>query len=289
MHEQLIKMAPKSYSKLSTYKKERLCELLQYLQNNEHILGVLWGGSITYKEDVEKSDVDLFCLINQVEIFENVLKKNSFYLTNIDVIIYQGSFPWTEKLYTLYYKKDIDFSIDVCLINSDNAESFFWEPDGYILFDKLGTIEKCRTLQMSKPDSNRQPFLRSNPFSLAVITLKKIEKNLSRNHLWNAIEQLSILRRYIMQIFRLDIIKDNYFLGRVDRDIEDIAPFDVNEKFSKTVAVYDTKDIASKTIQLIEITESILEYMKISNEKNVLEWVTKQLKHEKNKLFRYII
>lgn len=277
----------KYFSSLSKFKNDKCCEIVELLQNNKFVSGVLLGGSISYKMDIEKSDVDLFCLIKQVQYFEIELK-NNFNISAVDVIINQGSFPWTGKLYTIYYVDDIDFSIDVCLIDNKSAKTFFWEPNGIILFDKEGKIQKYRDSQMSKPDFTRQPFLKSNPFSLAVITLKKIDKNLSRGHLWNALEQLNILRRYIMQIIRFEVVQNHNFLGRVDRDFEDVTPIEINIQLSHTTAIYNSNDIAQKTFQLIEILETLTCYLQVSKEKYLQEWIFRQLVHEKNKLKFYI-
>jgi hypothetical protein len=277
---------PDSIRQLSPFRGERLDELLSLMSAHKNVLGILLGGSFSYKHDIAKSDVDLFCLVDDVSSFEKKINKN-LSLNDLDEIIFQGSFPWTEKLYTLYFKLDIDFSIDLCLIDSNKAETFFWEPDGVVLFDSENVISNSRSRQMNNPAFTRQPFLKLNPFSLSVITLKKIEKNISRNHLWNALEQLNSLRRYIMQIIRLDVIKNNYFLGRVDRDIEDVIPNEINQKFKKTVALCESKDIAQKAVMLIEILLQIEEPLEKGNEKEFQQWIIKQLKHEQTKLSSY--
>lgn len=277
-----------SISELSTYRSERLDELLTLLNSHKQVSGILLGGSLSYKDDSTKSDVDLFCLIFDVNIFENNLIKFLSGLRDVDEIIHQGSFPWTEKLYTIYFNQDIDFSIDLCLIEFESAETFFWEPDGFILFDRAQVINRCRSKQLNSPKFSRQPFLKSNPFSLSVITLKKIEKNLSRNHLWNALEQLNSLRRYVMQIIRLKVIKDDKFLGRVDRDIEDVIPAEINQTLSITVAVYDSKDIAMKTILLVNLFLTQEKHLQQGNEKQFQHWIMKQVEHEKKKLLTYL-
>ncbi|MBS1776156.1 MAG: aminoglycoside 6-adenylyltransferase [Bacteroidetes bacterium] len=287
--EEIVKFKlPKNVENISFQRAEILNELLENLYHDQLVLGVLLGGSISYKENIQKSDVDLFCLIQEPDSFEKNLIKNSYDLKNLDTIIYQGIFPWTEKLYTIYYKNDLDISIDVCVISPMKQEKFFWEPDGYILFDKAGIIESCRKLQINSPNYTRQPFLKSNPYSLAIVTLKKIEKNISRDHLWNALELLSILRRYLMQIVRVNIINDTIFLGRPDRDIEDILPIDLNKKFSATTAKYERLDIASKAIALCEMAESLSASLADTQEYEMKEWIIKQLKHERNKLSKYI-
>lgn len=279
---------PDSIEQLSTYRKERLEQLVSLLNDSKQVSGILLGGSIAYKNDIEKSDVDLFCLIHDAKGFESNMSENLILLEDVDEIIFQGSFLWTEQLYTVYFKQDIDFSIDLCLINTDKSTTFFWEPDGYILFDKEQLIEQCRLNQMSSASFTRQPFLKQNPFSLSIITLKKIEKNLSRNHLWNAMEQLNSLRRYVMQIIRLKVIKHDNFLGRVDRDIEDVIPIEINKSLSKTVAIYDTKDIAKKTILLIDLLEAQQKHLNQSNEEQFKNWILKQAQHERYKLVTYI-
>jgi hypothetical protein len=279
---------PKNIEKLSHQRVEILNELLENLYQDQFVSGLLLGGSLSYKEDIEKSDADLFCLIPEADIIEEKLIKNSYGLKYFDTIVYQGFFPWTEKLYTIYYKDDLDFSIDVCIISSTKQETFFWEPDGQILFDKEGAIERCRELQMNSQGFTRQPFLKSNPHSLAIVTLKKIEKNLSRGHLWNALEQLSILRRYLMQIIRIDVINQTNFLGRVDRDIEDVIPAELNKQFSLSIAKYDKSDIAAKAFLLSEMAESLTLKLSKSQEMDMQEWILKQLEHEKNKLSKHI-
>jgi len=124
-----------SFTVLSKYKFERFCDILDYLHQNELVSGVLLGGSVSYKKDIKKSDIDLFCLISQVKSFETELKNVLPTLNDLDAIIYQGSYPWTEKLYTIFYKSDLDFCIDLSLVNINNSETFFWEPNGHILFD----------------------------------------------------------------------------------------------------------------------------------------------------------
>jgi hypothetical protein len=279
---------PDSIKQLPPYRDERLSELLSLLQDNDQVLGVLLGGSFSYKDDLVKSDIDLFCLINQVSVFEANLNTFLALLTEIDTIIFQGNFPWTEKLYTIYFNKDIDFSIDLCLISSENAETFFWEPNGYILFDKGEVIDKSRAKQAGRPGFTKQPFSKSNPFSLAIVTLKKIEKNISRGHLWNALEQLNIFRRYIMQIIRLNVVRHKDFLGRVDRDIEDVLPSEINLKLSKTVPIYQSADIASKTTILMEVFIGLLDYLQESNEQQLQDWILKQLDNERIKLTHHI-
>jgi hypothetical protein len=51
---------PPFYEKLSQYKKDRLLEVFDLIQKNQNFEGVLWGGSVSYKENTEGSDVDLF-------------------------------------------------------------------------------------------------------------------------------------------------------------------------------------------------------------------------------------
>lgn len=278
----------KNINSLSDYKRNRFLELIEYLSLNEHTSGILLGGSISYKLEINKADIDLFCLLIDARAFEIGFVHDYNNLSDVDEIIYQGTFPWTERLYTIFYIDDMDFSIDLALIDVSKSKSFFWEPNGHILIDKHKIIEKCRKEQMVRTNYSWQPLLKKNPFTMSIISIKKIEKNLHRGHLWNAIDQVRNLRKYLMQVIRMYILNDNKFLGRVDRDIEDVLPKEFIEKFSKTIPNYDYKDIASKTIYLSDLAESLIEYIIGTHEEPLKKWVYKHLIHERQKLLKYI-
>jgi hypothetical protein len=273
---------------ISAYKKKYGNDILEILFESPFVSGVLLGGSVSYKLNNEGADLDFFCLISNLNDFESALRTCFSKLDYIDVIIYQGYYPWTEKLYTCYYQERLNFSIDICLIDINHAESFFWEPEGKIIFDKYGKIETFRNNTMLVESYIKQPFLKPNPFSLAIIALKKIGKNLSRNHLWNALEQMNILRRYIMQITRLHVLNDTDFLGRVDRDIEDVFSQKLNEEFSDTIASYNVVDIAFKTIFLCNLLKTSLPNAKKTGEANLIAWMINHIDFEENKLVSYI-
>lgn len=274
---------------LPLYKREISEDLIAKLHESHAVLGVMLGGSLAYKMEHEKADIDLFCLINNEKEFEKNIENFLRNVSNLDIIISQGYFPWTKNLYTLYFINDLSFSIDLCLIDSSFVNSFFWEPKGIILFDKEGLINKHRYIQQSDPSYTAQPFLKENPFSLSIVALKKIEKNLSRNHLFNALEQMNILRRYIMQIIRVNVLHDTNFLGRVDRDIEDCLPENLRLALARTIATYCHADIAIKTIQLTEILKTYLKYVEDTREQKMENWILKQIKHEQKSLSNYAI
>lgn len=273
--------------KLRSSKLKKLNSIVNSLYTNNKVIGILLGGSVSYSSNLTKSDIDLFCLIQDTKEFINDLYALKSENKNIDEIIYQGNFAWTNELYSLYYKSDIDFSIDLCLVDFKQLGCFFWEPKGIILFDKQMDIEKARHLQMNQFDYTMQPFLRSNPFSLAVINLKKIEKNLQKNRLWNAIECLNIFRRYIMQILRINILKNINFLGRVDREIEEVISVEINYNLASTLALYNQRQIASCATSLIDLLTSQLDYFDIDKEKINKKWIIRQLHHERLKLNNY--
>jgi hypothetical protein len=270
------------------HKTKKVDDIVKILLSKKELFSILLGGSNSYKNDLNKADVDLFCLVD----FDNsMFQETQLNISNVDEfdqIIYQGFFPWTGEIYTVYFKDDLDFSIDLCFVKIDEVKFFFWEPNAIILYDLENEVLNSRKKQMSKKDYTRQPFLKTNPFSLSVITIKKIEKNIQRNHLWNALELLSILRRYTMQIFRLNVLNEIYFLGRVDRDIEDILPKKINTLLINTVPIYDKDDIALKTVSLINCILDLKNVLLESNENEYFDWIIKQLLHEKSNLLKII-
>ena len=131
---------------------------------------------------------------------------------------------------------------------------------------------------MTNKRFSEHPFNRINPFTLAIVTLKKIEKNLHRGHLWNAIELLNIMRRYYMQIMRASINEPRPYLGRPDRDIEDVLSASQNALLSNTVPSYDRFDIAQKTLSLANLFWEQQDYLDASEEYYLKPWILRQLK-----------
>jgi hypothetical protein len=280
---------PASFENLSLYKKERIYEIINKLHSSKLILGVLWGGSLSYKNDPSsKADVDLFCLVKNADEYIEILKNEWRNDKEISMVLSHGYFPWTGELYGIYFKGDNDFGIDICLISLNKASTFFWEPNGHILWDEGSIINDSRKTQQENPQYTNQPFLKSNPFSLSVVTAKKIEKNLARVHLWNALELLSILRKYVMQIIRIYEIRDTQFLGRVNRDIEEVFSSEMNKSFIETIATYDVKDIAIRTTKLLLMLDSFLIYFDKNKEGDIQEWVKDEIENEIEKLKLYI-
>lgn len=165
---------------------------------------------------------------------------------------------------------------------------FFWQLSGFIVFDRSGKIGGYLKAQKENPNFNRLPFLKKHPFTQAIISIKKIEKNLSRGYLWNALYIMNLLRTYVMQIMRMYEMKDTNFIDiRADRDIEVVLSPDTNKAFSETVASYNPADIATKTVKLAGMLESLIKYSVESGEKHLQEWILKQIEYEQQKLIKY--
>lgn len=91
-----------------------------------------------------------------------------------------------------------------------------------------------------------------------------------------------------MQVVRLYIVKNANFLGRVDREIEDVMPEEFNRKFSNTIPLYESQDIAAKTILLSQIAEEFIEHIAGTKEEFLKDWILKHLHHEKDKLLKHL-
>ena len=84
---------PNNIAELSSFKTEKLFDLVTLLYEHHQVIGVLLGGSITYKINVSKSDIDLFCLIQERNLFEINLPEFLTHLSGVDETIFQGYFP----------------------------------------------------------------------------------------------------------------------------------------------------------------------------------------------------
>jgi len=271
---------PPFYEKLSQYKKDRLVEVFDLIQKDKNFEGVLWGGSVSYKENTEGSDVDLFCLVTSVEDAIIAIQTTWIMIPEMDIVLDQGSFPWLGKTLTLYYKKDLDFSIDIGLVAEVTSSKFFWEPKGHVLLDRLGKIQSFLAVQLQNPNFTHLPFIKKNPFSRTIVSLRKIHKNIARNHLWNAYFLMNQMRNTVIEIIRIHHLKELDFLGRPDRDIEEVMPADMNVALSATVASYDGPDIAKKTVLLAQLLKSLIQYSVDTNEQQLESWLVKQIDYE---------
>jgi len=148
-------------------------------------------------------------------------------------------------------------------------------------------ISKAMVTQLEQSHFTHLPFLNKQPLTSALLSLKKIEKALSRGYLWNALHCLGLMRNSLMQVYRIYEGEDTQFMGRVNRDIELSMNSSWKDQFQATQPLYDVKDIASKTIALAEIFEYLLRYAHEAGEENIVAWAKKQIAHEKGKLERY--
>lgn len=281
---------PDFTNKLDEYKKSRLAEILNKVYGDRNFEGILWSGSMAYKKDLTRSDADLVCLTKDIAQAEASIKNDWINLSEVDVVLDQGSFPWLGRTYTIYFKESLDFSVDIGLVEESAAPKFFWQPSGFIVFDRFGKISDFLKAQKENPSFTFQSHpnnIKRHPFTQAVISIKKIEKDLSRGHLWDALYIMNLLRRYVMQIIRIYEMKDKNFGSRVDKDIEDILSPETNKALSETVAIYDSTDIATKTAKLAGMLEFLVRHSVESGEKHLQEWILKQIKHEHQKLKTY--
>lgn len=116
---------PDFINKLDEYKKNLLSEILNKIYNDQNFDGVLWSGSMPYKEDISRSDADFLCLVKDTAQAEISIKNDWINLPEVDVILDQGSFPWLGRTYTIYFKDSLDFSVDIGLISESVASNFF--------------------------------------------------------------------------------------------------------------------------------------------------------------------
>ena len=120
------------------FSRQRLDELLPLLSETSNINAVLLGGSQSYNPHLQRADSDLFLLVNDSKQAQQELKTICEKTTDFDVLVFQGFFPWTQLLYTIYFKHNDLYSIDIALIDLHHGDTFFWEPNGIILLDKYG-------------------------------------------------------------------------------------------------------------------------------------------------------
>lgn len=271
---------PDEFFRLVDCKQEALRDVINILVSTPKVLGVLWAGSIRRKKSFELSDIDLFCNVTNPNTLQIKLLATFSSLNNVEIVVNQGYFPWMGELLTIFYKFIPDFAIDIGLVDSNKASTFFWEPEGFILFDNNNMIHNSRKDLMNSPNFTQQPFQAKTPFQNIILLLKKIRKNLSRGHLWNCIEYISTARRNLMIILRLYVLKDDDYLGRVERDIEDVLPQEMLDDLKKTQPELEKLSIVNCALIIARWTQSELHCIQETSNLELRRWIEKELKNE---------
>ena len=184
-------------------------------------------------------------------------------------------------------KNEDFFSIDIGFIDYSKGNSFFWEPNGIILWDNEGVILRTQNKIQQFQGYNKYPFFSSRPILHSVLLTKKIRKNLLRNHLWNCNEYLNKLRRNLIFLLRIHTIKTVDFLGNPERNIENVFSKEIIFRLNNTQPRITQADITKCTILIIKWLLEILNSEIIMQETidvKMSEWYYKELNNSLNQL-----
>jgi len=279
----LINFISLKLSSVSSKHAEYFLEIIDSLSSQPDIDGVLLGGSLSRGKADLYSDIDLFCLCNsgKVELIKTNLTENFQRLENIEQVIEQDSFGWLGETISLFYANELFFSVDIGLLDFSKSKHFFWEPTGIILWDNHKAIARGQNSVRAYAGYQRFPFSSQFPVRSSVILLKKLRKNLLRNHLWNCIEYLNKLRRNLIFLIRIHLAKQDNFLGNPERDIEDVLPSEMLERLSKTQPKLNKFQIAEAVFLLTDWLVTIVDRPMIEFETKgglMTTWLLKELR-----------
>jgi hypothetical protein len=217
------------------YRKRSFLQILAILSTFQDIQGILWGGSYLRGSADPLSDCDVFCHANydSTEQLQAVVSKLEA-TENVRSALYQGYWPWFGHLWTVFFSADVLFTVDLGFVQDRDATAFFWEPTGMVIKDQTGVIGASIAGNLARGNTNQ--FKLDFPCRNIFFLLSKIQKNVVRGHFWNALEYLNQARRYLMLMLRDAYVAADAYLGRPDRNIEDVLPRQILVRLQETVA-----------------------------------------------------
>jgi hypothetical protein len=272
--------------------RDNFLDTINSVKSCSDIKGVLLGGSLSRKKMDRYSDVDLFCLCspNKIDSINKILLKKLQKLESVEQVVEQGSFGWLGETITVYFSGEMYFSIDIGMVEFTKGTLFFWEPEGVILWDYRNIIANGQVASRALKGYKKFPFSSQFPVRHSVVLLRKLKKNLLRNHLWNCIEYLGKIRRNLIFLLRIHVVKKDDFLGNPDRDIEDVLPSEMLEMLNKTQLGVNRAQIAKSAFLLTDwlviiANESVIRCE--TSDKAKIYWLVKELQEAREWFLKF--
>jgi len=238
-NNRILKLLPADFYKFAPSQQSEILRILNFLSSHSEITGVLWVGAASKGEIDDYSDVDFLCFIENeaAQIFKSRIIDKIKTSLKVQLVLDQGYLPWFGHLFSIFYKTNSLFTIDIGLMETDKLANFSIEPSFHVLWDKNKLMKHAH--KGYYPLSNLK-----DPYSDIFLQLFKIRKNLVRGYLWNSIEYINRARRALMLILRKSVPKAKNISGRVDKNIEEVLDPATLEKLNETQPKVLSKDIA---------------------------------------------
>jgi len=279
-------------NEISLFHKECLLSVLSFIKSVQNVRGILIGGSFTNQSSDEYSDVDIFCFFdsNGLVSIKNELLVKIKTIDYFETFIAQGFFPWLGETLTIYFDYKPRFSIDLGLSDFSKLNTFFIEPQGLIILDFEDNIYKRQIETKKLKGYPKYPFFTQFPVQNTIISLHKIQKNILRGHLWNAIEYSNKIRRNLIFLIRLYDINEIEFLGNPERNIEDIFPRKYLERLNYTLPSLNPNSIAQCVYNMVTwileiVNDSII--LQETNDISQSNWISSELEKLKIWFIKY--
>ena len=242
-------------------KAETVANILTSITELVQLDALFVHGSYTRSNHGPASDLDVIAVIPTLLDIEILVRELPARVHSVAPVVtkrYTERFPWFGRLWTFYFSVAPAFAIDLGLITTTETEGFFVEPDAVILLDKSKSVFK-RKIRCYREGLTAQKAVWVNLEFEIFHTLTKMSQSLDKGHLWNAIENVNVLRRILFELMRSATDPPNYLhVGRPERDIETALPSVADQLLEKTIPTYDHTSIVTAALFITQQLEQLV-------------------------------
>ena len=163
----------------------------------------------------------------------------------VSIAGYTEQFPWFGRLWTFYFEQPGAFALDIGIITLLELQDFYVEPDAILLLDSAHLVAG-RKAACNIRDSQSGPQRVSQIEFETYHTLTKFMACIHRNQLWYAIEYVSILRRRLFELLRMDFDPPGYIhVGKPERNFESVVDAKVLADLTQTIPKYEWASVVN--------------------------------------------
>lgn len=228
--------------------------MLTCLLSRPEVTAAFVHGSYSRRIADSLSDLDFIVVVDDL-CFDSVVTAFSGQIENdpfVALFLQTNRFSWFGTLVGAIFNDGEWFSFETGFVRKSQLNSFFVEPDAWIIKDTANIVEhrkrQCIAEQYSR-DEEDQNNLGCELLNLAL----KFDKSIRRGHLWNALNYCNSARRILFSIRRRGKYGNRQiFVGLPERRIESELGQEELRKHQNTLPAYDLRNICEVFLQLFD-------------------------------------
>lgn len=185
-----------------------LKKIIEYMETNESILSIALGGSRSKQYYTEKSDYDLFCVIESQE-FANFRKQFVSFLERSPYIQYATEFSYVENwgymFKTVYWESNLVKYFDISIIPLERIGEMSFRNTNICLFDRINCVEQeiSRNERKSFDVMDLEPKRQKEYVKLFGFEYIRLENCIKSKDYWFSVRCLERMKTYYIRYVRI--------------------------------------------------------------------------------------